>query len=290
MMNHDLETHSTAIPFEATAQSSSSGRNQWLQSIMDDGGNINATLSATPRIQKVPPALRMNTDNGKYYEPHLVSFGPYHHGKAELEPVEKSKATIVRQFVLGSGKPIDDFYNKVVELADNARNCYLEGSTDAFTHEEFAQMLFLDGCFILCVIECIAYGNVDLAKIIIGHLGLFTSSRVLAEMFLLENQLPFLVLWNLAKIKFQGDAGEQMIDSFIYHVTSTIPLSQSRSKIAQGQGRTILALRGIILIHSVQSWNSRQREFMSSLAALATSQASTSNQTTSLESLNFLLS
>ncbi|KAI3789103.1 hypothetical protein L2E82_01890 [Cichorium intybus] len=48
--------------------------------------------SARNRIPRVPDALlREMTDYDKYYVPKAVSIGPYHHGKPELESVEKLK-------------------------------------------------------------------------------------------------------------------------------------------------------------------------------------------------------
>ncbi|CAK9159329.1 unnamed protein product [Ilex paraguariensis] len=257
----EFETHSTAIPYETSVKSCSSGRNRWLQSIMNDGGNIYNTLSSRTQMQKVPQLLRMIKDNRKYYEPTVVSFGPYHHGRAELAPVENSKVTIARQFVLGSGKPIEDFYDKVAELVDDARSCYLEGSTEAFSDQEFAQMMFLDGCFNLYVMECVAYSNAEQVEMMISHLGLFASSLIVAEMFLLENQLPFFVLWNLMNIKYQGDGGEKMISVFINYCISTIPQSQVKTEIARGELKQPLHLLELIRSKLLCKHDNRSSEF-----------------------------
>ncbi|KAF8398297.1 hypothetical protein HHK36_017224 [Tetracentron sinense] len=75
----------------------------------------------------------------------MVSIGPFHHGKPELEPMEKLKIPIVQQFIKDSGKPDHVFYNEFVKMAGYARPFYAEGSTTNFNDQDFAIVMFLDG-------------------------------------------------------------------------------------------------------------------------------------------------
>ena len=53
-----------------------------------------------PRIPKVPLMLRGTWDFEKFYEPRVISFGPYHHGKPQLHPMEMIKP-LMRQNIPG---------------------------------------------------------------------------------------------------------------------------------------------------------------------------------------------
>ncbi|KAF5760260.1 hypothetical protein HanXRQr2_Chr16g0751361 [Helianthus annuus] len=80
-------------------------------------------------------------------------------------------------------------YNKVFEVVEEARNCYIDGSID----EEFARMMLRDACFVLFFIECISCAK---NKVLLNneHLGVLGFANVVRDIFLLENQIPFVVL------------------------------------------------------------------------------------------------
>uniref|UniRef100_A0A2N9GGT9 Pyrroline-5-carboxylate reductase dimerisation domain-containing protein n=1 Tax=Fagus sylvatica TaxID=28930 RepID=A0A2N9GGT9_FAGSY len=146
----------TVVVQNSGDSSSSGSHDEWLNSIMKDEGNFAINQKARPKIQKVPEMLREIKSNEKCYDPWVVSIGPYHHGSPRLQLVEKHKIPMTRQYVMKSGRSVDDVYNKVVEVVDNARKCYAEGSTQMFDDKAFSQMMFLDGCFILQFMYCIA--------------------------------------------------------------------------------------------------------------------------------------
>ncbi|KAB5514076.1 hypothetical protein DKX38_027982 [Salix brachista] len=88
--------------------------------------------------------------------------------------MEKSKVNMVRTFVQQSKKHKRDFYKTVVDVVEEARRCYVEdGSVELDDMTEFTKMMFLD-------------------------------ALVARDILLLENQLPFLVLWPLMNLRF-GD-------------------------------------------------------------------------------------
>ncbi|KAJ7976676.1 hypothetical protein O6P43_006426 [Quillaja saponaria] len=121
--------------------------NEWVNSIMETIDPLGYNQMRGPKIPRVPETLR--DSNEKCYDPLAVSIGPYHHGESKLQTVEKLKPFMAKQYVLNSGIPVDDFYCKVVEVADNARNCYAKDSLNDIDNEKFKKMMFLDGCFIL---------------------------------------------------------------------------------------------------------------------------------------------
>ncbi|KAJ7976656.1 hypothetical protein O6P43_006408 [Quillaja saponaria] len=190
---------------------------------------------------------------------------PYHHGEPRLQAVEKLKPFIAKQYVLDSGIPVDDFYNKVVEVADNARNCYAEGSLKDIDNEKFKKMMFLDGCFILQFIsfylnskpnesklnemkmKChtIASAVRDLfngsnpnvsnpneSKLNEMKMKSHTLAYVVRDLFLLENQLPFIVLEKLMSLSFKAKEGEKMINTFIkIYRAPRNPLQKSKCEL-----------------------------------------------------------
>ncbi|CAL5423130.1 unnamed protein product [Camellia sinensis] len=194
--------------------------NKWLNSIMDARNEPRSLSikSQKPKIQKAQPMLREVESNKKCYDPRVVSIGPCHHGKPELEPVQRLKIPLAREYVKGSKATIDELYNEVVNVVDEARKCYAEGLTERFNYEEFAQMMFLDGCFILQYIYSIVNESHTVLKII-HHAPL-----VRRDLFLLENQLPFIVLQVLMRLRFENHdeenmiTGENMITVFIRRI------------------------------------------------------------------------
>ena len=164
----------------------SSSHDPWLSSIMENGGLEEKRKSQHPKIQHVSAMLRNAESNKKCFDPFVVSIGPYHHGKPELEFMEGHKMTMARQHVTDSEVAIQTLYDKVVAVTEDARKCYIEGSTSKWDDRQFAQMMFLDGCFVLRFICC----SLDKETRIKSHNIAF----VRRDLFLLENQLPFLVL------------------------------------------------------------------------------------------------
>ncbi|CAK7342746.1 unnamed protein product [Dovyalis caffra] len=216
------------IVIENGASSNSSVSNdEWLKSIMAGEGETGNSQQIVPRIHKVPPVLRGIHSKQKCYDPMVVSVGPYHHGKPELYEVERIKATMARRFVQDSGKPIEVLYNKVEKVANSARKYYDEGSTERFGNEEFAHMMFLDGCFIIQFIYCFVKEPEDLRMN--GHI----SALIKRDIFLLENQLPFQVLNTMMSLRFKGEAeGKKLFIDFITkHVRGLPPPSESYKQI-----------------------------------------------------------
>ncbi|KAK2995071.1 hypothetical protein RJ640_028241 [Escallonia rubra] len=104
-------------------------------------------------IHKISPLLRTDKSNKKEYDPVVVSLGPYHHNKGELQLAEKFKSRTLQMFLAScEGITIDDLCEGVLAMVDIARSCYVEGSTDAYDDEEFSRMMLMDACFILTII------------------------------------------------------------------------------------------------------------------------------------------
>ncbi|KAJ6677300.1 hypothetical protein OIU85_010462 [Salix viminalis] len=168
----------------------------WLQSLVDERSAIDPNQVKDDlwvRVPRVPSEFRAMKENTDCYDPLIVSIGPYHHGKGNLQKMEKLKAKMAGQFLSHSREAGEEMYSEVkVLVSDNyARKSYAEESTSQFDDEKFAQMMFLDGFFILQVL----FNN--LPKNILRKEEVTSITR---DLFLLENQLPFQVLLRLMRI------------------------------------------------------------------------------------------
>ncbi|KVI12136.1 Protein of unknown function DUF247, plant [Cynara cardunculus var. scolymus] len=171
------------------------------------------------RIDKLPPLLikgEKGRRNQEYYEPAVVSLGPYHHNRPDLAQAEKYKLITLEEFSFSSGRKIDYLYNKVFEVVHDARKCYIDGSTDDYNDEEFNRMMLRDACFVLFFIECLSLSN---KKVMLNneYLGALGFANVVRDIFLLENQIPFVVLEVLLDLRFD-DKGEKVLNGFFNYL------------------------------------------------------------------------
>lgn len=195
----------------------SSSHNEWFEFIMSYR-IPRKSESNRPKIQNVPQMLSRIESNKKCYEPMVVSIGPYHHGKPELSVVEERKILMTQKYIANIvGSDIGNVYHQVAMVAEEARECY-EGNLK-LSNEEFTQMMFLDGCFIVQFM----YYTVKQER---GELGMKSDimAFVQRDLLLLENQLPYLVLKKLIIALFKdGDEGESIIHKFIDMTLATSP-------------------------------------------------------------------
>ncbi|KAH0721297.1 hypothetical protein KY290_006219 [Solanum tuberosum] len=210
----------------------SENERQWLTSLEKSRAYLDSLQN--PKIQKVPKMHRDIESNLRCYEPLVVSIGPFHHGKPELQPMEKYKKLLAIQltdekrfegdlsWLSTNSVSLDELYRKVKDIMPVVKECYAEESIKDYNDEEFAQMMFLDGCFIFQYLHCIVTSNYKELKMK-SHDIAFTRR----DLFLLENQLPFEVLDVLMSCKLKNNVGMKMITTFI---------SSAHTKPSQRQG------------------------------------------------------
>uniref|UniRef100_A0A0A9CRE9 Uncharacterized protein n=1 Tax=Arundo donax TaxID=35708 RepID=A0A0A9CRE9_ARUDO len=82
------------------------------------------------------------------FEPFVLSIGPYHHGKASLQFMQRKKWNCLDYVLkMNCTKSLRDYLLAIGDIEDQARACYSgELKLDS---KSFRQMLLLDGCFIL---------------------------------------------------------------------------------------------------------------------------------------------
>ncbi|XP_057964441.1 UPF0481 protein At3g47200-like [Malania oleifera] len=185
---------------------------QWLQSIKQAPASNQGQKC---RIQKVPETLREIKSNKNCYEPHMVSIGPYHLGKPKLKEMQKVKVLMARDYIWNcdntGSSSVRKLYDKVAEVAVQARQCYAEDATADLNDVAFTQMMFLDGCFILQFFICLFEENRDDDV----KMRSLDNPLVLRDLFLLENQLPFVVLKQLMSWSLEEKYWLKKIKSFL---------------------------------------------------------------------------
>ncbi|KAJ1704658.1 hypothetical protein LUZ63_004437 [Rhynchospora breviuscula] len=97
-------------------------------------------------ICRIPANIRER--DKMFYEPRVVSIGPFYRGRDSLRAMEEQKIYHLRDFL--ARYPETDMKVLVREmrlLEDQARQCYAERIN--LDSRQFIEMLLLDGCFIL---------------------------------------------------------------------------------------------------------------------------------------------
>ncbi|KAJ9128818.1 hypothetical protein P3X46_034444 [Hevea brasiliensis] len=150
---------------------------------------LESQVSSDSCIFKVPDELR--SVNEKAYEPQMIAIGPYHHGKPRLIAMEKHKRRFLKSFLQ---RTCENDVSRYVQLLrrweESARKCYAEPLH--LSEDEFVEMMLLDGCFIIEFLCKLTKREGDPLFRLIHKL-----TRLKLDLLLLENQLPFFILWEL---------------------------------------------------------------------------------------------
>ncbi|KAJ7001648.1 hypothetical protein NC653_011915 [Populus alba x Populus x berolinensis] len=173
---------------------------QWLKSVEKKTKLLpkllnNSAGKSSCCIFRVPHSLV--EINKKAYHPHIVSIGPYHHGKVHLKMIEEHKwrflgGVLARTQQHGIG--INDFFKAIAPIEEKIRDCYSE--TIECSRQEFLEMMVLDGCFIIelfCIVGGIVQGDIDDPIFKMTRMIFF----IMRDLLKLENQIPFFVLETL---------------------------------------------------------------------------------------------
>ncbi|CAI9298623.1 unnamed protein product [Lactuca saligna] len=150
----------------------------------------------------VPDTLR--NLNPTAYTPLIVSIGPLHKENQHLRAIEVQKVTYMYRLFLRTkettGKAIEqisyDCAQELLGLLTRARACYAPSLTN---YEDFklAEMMVIDGCFILELLYTFKYGIGEGDPIFDNILVM---RDIQHDLLLLENQMPFFILEKLFTI------------------------------------------------------------------------------------------
>ncbi|CAH8281850.1 unnamed protein product [Eruca vesicaria subsp. sativa] len=141
-----------------------------------------SSLSFDCCIYKVPDRLRrLNPDA---YSPRVVSIGPLHHGKEELQAMEDHKLRYLQSFIPRTGLTLEDLVRVARTWEEKARSCYADDIR--LTSNQFVKMLVIDASFL---VELLLRSNRGMRDRIYGKQRMIID--VNHDIMLLENQLPY---------------------------------------------------------------------------------------------------
>ncbi|CAK7334321.1 unnamed protein product [Dovyalis caffra] len=151
-----------------------------------------AAANSSCCIFKVPQ--RFIDINGKSYQPHIVSIGPYHHGEAHLRMIEEHKWRYLGSLLSrtqNEGVDLELLLKAIQPLEMKARERYSQ--VIHLGSDEFVEMMVLDGCFIIELFRKV--GNVVEFEV---DDPIVTMAWIIPffyrDLLRLENQIPFFVL------------------------------------------------------------------------------------------------
>ncbi|XP_077210017.1 UPF0481 protein At3g47200-like [Tasmannia lanceolata] len=165
-------------------------------------------------IYRVPKFIRNR--NTEAYDPHFVSFGPYHHGEPQLMPVEEHKVRAIIHLLKKSEKPMIMYVNSLEEVVEDLMDSYDQLDYEWRDRDKFLELMFHDGCFLLeilrtCTNEKYGYYT-EYDAIFSTHGNIKIGDVILEDMLKIENQVPLLVLYKLVAV----DEGKTWDESIKY--------------------------------------------------------------------------
>ncbi|XP_058782691.1 UPF0481 protein At3g47200-like [Vicia villosa] len=179
------------------------------------------------KIHKVPENLRNKNNHDKYYSPRAVSIGPIHHENKNLKIGDTYKFTLAAKYVRNTPYTPQFLYKKIFDniseleglfaedvlvLANNAESLQGFGSLE----EKLSWQLFVDGCFLLYLMDD---GNTQLNDDEeVPFKGTHLFDLAMNDVFLLENQLPYLVLKLLWKTDNEKELIKTMVKFLRYNI------------------------------------------------------------------------
>ncbi|OAY72309.1 UPF0481 protein [Ananas comosus] len=191
------------------------------------------------------------------FKPKILSIGPYHHGSSRLRGMETWKRDC-RRYILG--RISESYYDtvEIKELVKKARRVYSENITMELN--KFADMLLLDGCFVLAFLTEIKGKSVEnvpsetgmisgtpgtTSSDTTGHTGggqwqddrhqdeaIIREDTVRDLLFLVDNQIPFFVIEEIHKLAVgEGETTETLkrniakyVEGVLHHYPKAIAI------------------------------------------------------------------
>ncbi|KAL6900959.1 hypothetical protein ACP4OV_005635 [Aristida adscensionis] len=152
----------------------------------------------------------MRDRNRHLYEPQMVSIGPFHRGGGErLRAMEEHKWRCLRDLLARNpDAPLAAYARAARAMEPRARRRYAEPVDMAAG--EFAEMLLLDGCF---VVEFFLKGEDRADDALIDCA--WAMQNVYNDLFLMENQLPFFVLERFYGIATGGLGRDYLVSNLL---------------------------------------------------------------------------
>ncbi|KAF8039556.1 hypothetical protein BT93_B1926 [Corymbia citriodora subsp. variegata] len=143
-------------------------------------------------IFRVPQSLY--EINEKAYQPHIVSIGPFHHGKPQYQMIQEHKRRFLSDLlsqVKNKRVVLKDLLEAVAPMEEKIRKSYSEALE--FDGRDLIWMMVLDGCFIIelfCKVGRIFPAEADDPLLTMAWI----LPSLMRDLLRLENQIPYFVL------------------------------------------------------------------------------------------------
>ncbi|CAM0882866.1 unnamed protein product [Alopecurus aequalis] len=148
------------------------------------------------KMHRYPASMRELDE--RYTVPTIVSIGPYYHGRDHLKKAEEAKHAAAYSCIKHSGVSVQEMYDAVVSVADEARGLYDKDTMAGIEDDDFWPMMFYDACFLLQFMLSRSSKKSTMHPWLSNFLK--TNKDVIYhDILLLENQLPWVVLETLAR-------------------------------------------------------------------------------------------
>ncbi|KAK7364889.1 hypothetical protein VNO80_13635 [Phaseolus coccineus] len=171
-----------------------------------------------PKIQRVAHYLRGRKHFAHHYSPRLVSIGPIHHGKPNLELGEKYKLMWAAKYLERTKQDAQTLYQKIASNIEQLKQRFAEDVIRDFPDDEkLSWMLFVDGCSLLQILDKGNLNDPHEMNVKVDQLVL-----VWQDVLLLENQLPYKVLKDLSGHQNDATLVNSMNNFLNYHHLSPV--------------------------------------------------------------------
>jgi hypothetical protein len=172
---------------------------------------------------------QLRKTNEMAYEPLLLAIGPYHRGKDDLRLMEDHKLRYLQLLLQRRNEISVETYIKAMrELEESARKFYAEPIS--LTSDEFVEMMLLDGFFIIELLRKFAKRVSRDKHDPIFRLG-WMLYRVIRDLLLFENLVPFIVLTKLLEMTEVANQQDNLIDlAMLFFQNSLLPFGRRISE------------------------------------------------------------
>ncbi|KAF8645021.1 hypothetical protein HU200_066224 [Digitaria exilis] len=146
------------------------------------------------KIHRYPATIRSLGE--LYTVPTTVAIGPYHHGRDHLKPAEKVKHVAAYHCIRESGRSVQEIYEAVISVADDARRLYDSNIVDGIGDDDFLPMMFYDACFLVQYMLTCTTITGGLSQMDPALRSFFDANddSIYRDIMQLENQLPWRVV------------------------------------------------------------------------------------------------
>ncbi|KAM5583773.1 UPF0481 protein [Rosa sericea] len=185
-----------------------------LASQIGDKLRLLPPLPVPSYVFNIPTVLRSQVENKDFGTPDLVSIGPFHHGKENLQAMEEIKLLYLHSLLDRKPTPqtsLENFVREIRSMEGDCGDCY-DGKINA-SSDEFVEMMVVDTCFIIELFRKFS-GEVPKEENDPVFCRSWMRTALINDLLLLSNQLPWKVLSRLFELT--GETGKHHLHDLIY--------------------------------------------------------------------------